>query len=329
VVDEQGRKMSKSLGNTILPQQVIKESGAEVLRLWVSMMDYGDEVRVGKAVLGRTVEAYRKIRNTFRYLLATLADFDPGRHQLARERLQEVDRFALARYATLAAGIRKAYDAYDFQSVFQAINEFMTVDLSAFYLDVSKDRLYTFAADAPERRSAQTAQYVMADGLTRLVAPILSITADEIWRHLPGSREASVHLSVFPADTETWRDDGLVERWSRLLEIRSVVNGALEESRQQKAIGTALQARVSVAASGEDMSLLERHAADLPMLFLTSTVALERRDAGDVSVTVTRADGQKCPRCWRYVTETATDGEMTGLCMRCVNAVGGSLVSTR
>jgi isoleucyl-tRNA synthetase len=329
VVDEQGRKMSKSLGNTILPQQVIKESGAEVLRLWVSMMDFRDEVRVGKAVLGRTVEAYRKIRNTFRYLLATLADFDPARDQLARERLQEVDRFALARYAALAGGIRQSYDAYDFQSVFQAINEFMTVDLSAFYLDVSKDRLYTFAADAPERRSAQTAQYVIADGLTRLVAPILSITADEIWRHLPGAREDSVHLAVFPADVEAWRDDELVERWGRLLEIRSVVNGALEEARQQKAIGTALQARVSVAAGGEDMDLLERHAGDLPMLFMTSAVALDRRDAGGISVAVSRADGQKCPRCWRYVTETATDGEVTGLCMRCVNAVGGSLVSTR
>jgi isoleucyl-tRNA synthetase len=329
VVDEQGRKMSKSLGNTILPQQVIKESGAEVLRLWVSMMDYGDEVRVGKAVLGRTVEAYRKIRNTFRYLLATLADFDPAADRLPRERLQEVDRYALARYAALAAGIRQAYEAYDFQSVFQAINEFMTVDLSAFYLDVSKDRLYTFAAGAPERRSAQTAQYVIADGLTRLVAPVLSITADEIWRHLPGSREESVHLAVFTADTESWRDDALVERWSGLLEVRSTVNAALEDARQQKAIGTALQARVTIAASGTTMDLLERHAADLPMLFLTSAVDLNRRDSGELSVEVARADGQKCPRCWRYVTETATDGEMTGLCLRCVNAVGGSLVSAR
>jgi isoleucyl-tRNA synthetase len=329
VVDEQGRKMSKSLGNVVAPQQVIKDSGAEVLRLWVSMVDYRDEVRLGKAVLTRTVEAYRKIRNTFRYLLSTLADFEPASHQVARDRMQEVDRFALARYAALAAGIRQAYDDYDFQAVFHALNEFMTVDLSAFYLDVSKDRLYTLAADAPERRSAQTAQYVIADGLTRLVAPILSITADEIWQHLSGAREDSVHLAVFPTDTEAWRDDGLVERWSRLLEIRSVVNGALEEARQQKAIGTALQARVTVAAGGPDMDLLERHAADLPMLFMTSAVALERRESGGLAVAVARADGQKCPRCWRYVTETATDGEMTGLCMRCVNAVGGSLVSAR
>ncbi len=329
VVDEQGRKMSKSLGNVVAPQQVIKDSGSEVLRLWVSMVDYRDEVRLGKAVLTRTIEAYRKIRNTFRYLLSTLADFDPARDQVAREHLQEVDRFALARYAALAAGIRQAYDAYDFQAVFHAINEFMTVDLSAFYLDVSKDRLYTFAADARERRSAQTAQYVMADGLTRLIAPILSVTADEIWAHLPGTREASVHLAVFPADAEAWRDDRLIEDWSRLLDVRSRVNAVLEEARQQKAIGTALQAQVTVAAAGDVMDLLERHAADLPMLFMTSSVGLERRDAGDLSVTVARADGQKCPRCWRYVTETATDGEMTGLCMRCVNAVGGSLVSAR
>ena len=329
VVDEQGRKMSKSLGNTILPQQVIKDSGAEVLRLWVSMMDYSDEVRVGKSVLTRTVEAYRKIRNTFRYLLSTLADFDPARDQVPPDRMEAIDRFALARYAALAAGIRQAYDAYDFQAVFHAINEFMTVDLSAFYLDVSKDRLYTFAAGSTERRSAQTAQYVIADGLTRLIAPILSITADEVWRHLPGPREDSVHLAVFARDSDTWRDDALVERWTRLLDVRSTVNAALEEARQQKTIGTALQAQVTVSASGDLMDLLEKHAADLPMLFMTSAVSLERRDAGDVAVAVSRADGQKCPRCWRYVTETATDGEMTGLCMRCVNAVGGSLVSAR
>jgi len=329
VVDEHGRKMSKSLGNVVGPQQVIKDSGAEVLRLWVSMVDYRDEVRLGKAVLTRTIEAYRKIRNTFRYLLSTLADFDPARDQVAREQLQEVDRFALARYAALAAGIRQSYDAYDFQAVFHAINEFMTVDLSAFYLDVSKDRLYTFAADAPERRSAQTAQYVMADGLARLIAPILSITADEIWRHLPGSREASVHLALFPTDTEAWRDEALAARWEQLLDVRSAVNAALEDARQKKEIGTALQARVVVSASGDLLALLERHVAELPMLFMTSAVDIQPAASGELAVTVARADGEKCPRCWRYVTDTVPDGAMAGLCRRCVAAVGGAVVPAR
>ena len=233
------------------------------------------------------------------------------------------------RYAEVARGIRQAYDAYDFQSVFHALNEYMTVDLSAFYLDVSKDRLYTFAADSPERRSAQTAMYVIADGLTRLVAPILSMTADEIWAHLPGSREASVHLAVFPSGTDAWLDDELAGRWGRLLEVRGAVNAVLEDARQQKTIGTALQARVSIAASGELGALVERHAADLPMLFMTSAVRVEQRASGDLTVAVARADGEKCPRCWRYVTDTVAEGELAGLCGRCVSAVGGVVAPAR
>ena len=200
VVDEHGHKMSKSLGNVVSPQQVIKDSGAEVLRLWVSMVDYRDEVRLGKEVLSRTIEAYRKIRNTFRYLLSNLYDFDPATDAVAPGEMPAVDRYALSAYARLAGDVRRAYEAYNFQAIFHAINEFVTVDLSAFYLDVSKDRLYTFGARSRERRSAQTAVMIIADGLARLLAPILSVTADEIWLQLPGQREASVHLSEFPAD---------------------------------------------------------------------------------------------------------------------------------
>ncbi len=187
LIDVDGRKMSKSLGNTILPQEVIKESGAETLRLWVAMSDFRDELRVGKQILQRVVEAYRKIRNTGRYLLANLYDFDPARDQLAPQDLQEVDRYALARYAEVARDVLAAYDSYDFPTIFQRINQLATVDLSAFYADVSKDRLYTFAPASPERRSAQTAMYLIADGLARLLAPILPVTADELWRHLPGT----------------------------------------------------------------------------------------------------------------------------------------------
>ncbi|MGH9370269.1 MAG: isoleucine--tRNA ligase, partial [Vicinamibacterales bacterium] len=188
LIDVDGRKMSKSLGNTIQPQEVIRESGAETLRLWVAMSDFREELRVGKQILQRVIEAYRKIRNTCRYLLANLYDFDPARDAIPLPALPEVDRYALARYGEVARDLLEAYDAYDFPTIFQRINQLTTVDLSAFYADVSKDRLYTFAPASPERRSAQTAMYQIADGLARLIAPILPVTADEMWRHLPGQR---------------------------------------------------------------------------------------------------------------------------------------------
>jgi isoleucyl-tRNA synthetase len=323
VVDLHGRKMSKSLGNVVSPQQVIKESGAEVLRLWVAMVDYRDEVRLGKEVLARTVEAYRKIRNTFRYLLSNLYDFDPAVHAVPKEQMLAVDRYALSRYATLADVVRHAYEAFDFQTIFHAVNTFMTVDLSAFYLDVSKDRLYTFGPSSVERRSAQTAQYIIADGLTRLIAPILSITSEEVWARLPGPREESVHLAVFPSDPGAWRDRALDDEWQQLLAVRGAVNAALERARQQKDIGNALSADVSVAASGATADLLDRYRDDLPMLFITSAATVTRRADEGLEVTVVPAAGGKCPRCWRFVTELPPGVDHTDLCRRCEAAVGG------
>ena len=323
LIDLEGRKMSKSVGNSIAPATVIKESGADILRLWVSMSDYREEIRVSKEILARVVEAYRKIRNTFRYLLANLYDFDPTRDQLPTSRLLEVDRFVLARYAERARTMTRNYQAYDFQTIFQTINDFVTTDLSAFYLDVSKDRLYTFRADSVERRSAQTAQYVLADGLCRIIAPILSMTADEIWRQLPGPREASVHLAEFPGGLEGWIDESLDARWTRLLGIRDVVNLALEGARQRKEIGTALAAQVTIRASPTDLELLERYSADLPMLFITSAITIEA-GTGPTEAIVTRAPGEKCPRCWRMVELIVEQGDATGLCERCADAVGGA-----
>ena len=188
LIDVDGRKMSKSLGNVIQPQDVIKESGAEILRLWVAMSDFREELRVGKQILQRVIEAYRKFRNTLRYLASNLYDFDPATDRVPLERMQEVDRFILSRYgADRGVGRCAATSDYDYPAIFQTLNQFLTVDLSAFYADVSKDGLYTFAAASPERRSAQTAMFVMADGLARLLAPILPVTADELWRHLPAS----------------------------------------------------------------------------------------------------------------------------------------------
>jgi isoleucyl-tRNA synthetase len=329
VVDLHGRKMSKSLGNVVAPQQVIAESGAEVLRLWTAMVDYRDEVRLGKEVLSRTVEAYRKIRNTFRYLLSNLYDFEPSRDRVTAAKLLDVDRFVLSCYARLAADVTQAYERYEFQSIFHAINEFMTVDLSAVYLDVSKDRLYTFGADSRERRSAQTAVYVMADGLTRLVAPVLSITAEDVWARLPGAREESVHVAHFPADAAQWRDDALEAEWRQLLDVRERVNAVLEGARQRKEIGNALSAHVSITAPDPVASLLERHRDELAMWLITSGIAIQKSAAGELTVDVRHADGDKCPRCWRFVTERATAEPVAGLCLRCVDALGATAAHGR
>jgi isoleucyl-tRNA synthetase len=330
VVDEQGRKMSKSLGNVVAPQALMADSGADVLRLWVSMVDIRDEVRLGPEVLARTVEAYRKIRNTFRYLLSNLYDFDPAGDAVPVADLLEVDRYIVSRFGRLAAGAARAYEACDFQAVFHAVSEFVTVDLSAFYLDVSKDRLYTLRPASRERRSAQTAQYLIADGLARLLAPILSVTMEEVWSRLPGPREPSVHLALFARDAAGWFDEDLDGRWEQLLDVRKRVNESLEAARRDKIVGAPLTARVTLSAAGPRLDLLRQYAGDLPMVCIVSAVAVEPGGAGDdLQVRVERAPGEKCPRCWRFVTDRVNDGDLAGVCLRCADAVGDAVVSTR
>ena len=338
VVDEHGRKMSKSLGNQLEPDAVINQSGADVLRLWVAMVDYRDEIRIGKEILARVVEAYRKIRNTMRILVANLHDFDPATDRVPLDQLQDVDRYALARYGQAVEKILKAYDEYDFQTISHTINSFATVDLSAFYIDISKDRLYTFGADSVERRSAQTAVYLMVDGLTRLLAPLLPVTADELWRHLPGAREESVHLADFPADTATLVDEPLLARWKRLLAVREAVNAELERLRREKTVGTSLEATIRLTAGGDVATLLSDARVDLPMLFITSDVVVDEDAAlgagvepgagpyyvetgGAARIEATRSDGTKCERCWRYVPVVSADAAREGLCDRCADAL--------
>jgi isoleucyl-tRNA synthetase len=330
LIDTDGVKMSKSRGNVIAPQEIIKESGAETLRLWVAMSDYREEPRVSKQILARVVEAYRKFRNTLRYLVSNLYDFHPATDRVPLESMQEVDRYILSRYGSTAAAVLRAYAEFDYPTIFQMLNQFLTVDLSAFYADVSKDRLYTFAAGSPERRSAQTAMFVMADGLARLLAPILPVTADELWRFLPPSADAqagkaateeSVHMALFPKDVERLADGAVDEQWGRLRAIRDEVNKSLEEARQAKTIGTSLAAHVRLVASGDTAALLRRHEADLPMLFIASQVSLDTSDADALSVQVIRAEGEKCDRCWRIVPERSADPRFAGVCLRCVDAL--------
>jgi isoleucyl-tRNA synthetase len=241
--------------------------------------------------------------------------------RVSRNDMQEVDRYALDRYAAAASAALRGYERYDYPSIFQTINQFVTVDLSAFYADVLKDRLYTFGAGSLERRSAQTAMYLIADGLARLLAPILPVTADELWRHLPGLREESVHLAEFPTDLDRLAHAELGDRWRQLIAIRDDVNRVLETARQAKEIGTSLAARVSLRAGGEAGALLRRYEADLPMLFIVSQVSLDASGAEGVSVSVARAEGDKCERCWRVLPSLAGDPEAPGLCSRCVSAL--------
>jgi isoleucyl-tRNA synthetase len=326
IVAEDGRKMSKSLGNSIEPQDIMKQSGADILRLWVSMSDYTQEIRLSKKILARAVEAYRKIRNTLRYLVANLYDFDPAVDVVRREDMEEVDRYMLAKYGELATRILRAYAAYDWSTAFQAINSFTTVDLSAFYADVSKDRLYTLAARSKERRSGQTALYTIADGLTRLLAPILTFTADEVWKYLPGKRDSSVHMAVFPsqADLDVWVDAELVSRWTMLAAVRERVLAQIEPLRKDKQIGSSLQAKVTITAPQSELALLRQYAAQLPMIFIVSDVELvagSPADDGQPRIAITRAGGTKCVRCWRYVPAVSSDAAWAGLCERCQEAL--------
>ena len=333
VVDEQGRKMSKSIGNTIEPQEVISKSGAEILRLWASMVDYREELRIGPEILARVVEAYLKLRNTLRILVANLYDFTPEKDALPVDQLHELDRFALARYAEVASRVIRAYDEYDFPAVPQAVNSLITADVSAFYVDVSKDRLYTMAPKSTARRSVQTALYTMADGLARLIAPIVPVTADELWRFLPGKREDSVHLADFPSGLDALVDPALSERWQRLMKLRDAVNIEIERLRQAKVVGKSLEAKVEVRATGRLATLLERYRDDLPTLFITSDVIVSGApSAGDgtvykesddswATIVVSRADGVRCDRCWRYVPAVSTDPASPGLCRRCEDAL--------
>jgi isoleucyl-tRNA synthetase len=325
LIDLEGRKMSKSVGNVIAPQDVIKESGAEIIRLWVAMSEFTEELRVSREILTRVVDVYRKLRNTCRILVANLYDFDPAADAVPLEQLDAVDRFALARYGEAAQRMLRAYDAYDFSTVAQALNTLMTVDLSAFYVDVTKDRMYTLHPKSHERRSTQTAMHIICDGLARLLAPILPVTADDLWRHIPGPRAESVHLEDFPK-VDHLPDASIAGTWERLLAVRETVNAALEDKRKEKIIGNSLGARVVITASGPVASLLENSQTHLPMLFNVSDVALHAgpaEGADAVTVVVEKAPGTKCARCWRFVASVRSEPEWSGICDRCRNALAG------
>src|SRR5213594_2201273 len=329
-VDCEGRKMSKSLGNYIALDELLPRYGAEILRLWVAAEDYTQDIRVSLEILDRLADAYRRIRNTFRFLLGNLADFDPARDRQSYARLDEVVRWILDRLGRLIGRVTRAYEEYQFHVVFHSTHNFCAVDLSAQYLDIIKDRLYTSAADDPRRRAAQTACYDIFSALARLMAPILTFTAEEAWRHAPGVKAESVHLERFPEVSREWLDDTLAREWGRLLEVRREVTKALETARAQGLIGSGLEARLRVAAAPEDLpELLRAKRALLPTLFIVSQVELggartsaavqyESQEIPGLVIGVDKARGRKCQRCWTWSERV---GEHRGLCERCVPVV--------
>ncbi len=334
VVDGIGKKMSKSAGNVVAPQEVIDRYGAEILRLWVAAEDYREDVRISTEILAQLVEAYRKIRNTSRFLLGNLYDFDPDQHRVEDRALWEIDRWALYRLANLTGRVLKSYEDFEFHGVFHALNNFCAVDMSALYLDILKDRLYTAAKNSMERRAAQRTLCEILVTLCRLMAPILSFTAEEVWQHLPATARdtESIHLAKFPSVEARYLDSDLASRWERLLAVREEVARALEMARKERQIGSSLEAEVKLYTQGGLMEFLRGYLKDLPMVFIVSGVTLAELPANrsdilwsqsieDLGVKVVQATGQKCERCWNYCPSVGQDTHHPTLCDRCVKVI--------
>jgi len=303
---------------------VINKHGAEILRLWVAATDFREDIRISQEILTQLAEAYRKIRNTCRFLLSNLYDFSPSDGPVREEDLWEIDRWALHRLHLLNEKIQRAYGEAEFHMIFHALNNFCAVDLSAFYLDILKDRLYASAAKSPARRAAQSVLLETLTTLVRLMAPILSFTAEEVWSYIPADlRPAeSVHLTEFPPVKEVYPD--LAEPWARLIAVREEAARVLEQMRKEKKIGNSLEAQVTLRAGAALFQLLEARRDFLPSLLLVSQVDLSRSDAlpqNDLKVEAGPARGMKCDRCWIYREDVGGDPSHPTLCRRCLEAV--------
>jgi isoleucyl-tRNA synthetase len=325
-LDEQGRAMSKSLGNGVDPVDIAERMGGEIVRLWVASIDFREDMAASENLMARCAELYRKLRNTFRFLLGNLNGFDPARDRVPESELLPLDQYMLARTRELTEKIRGWYEDFEFHRVYQAINDFAIVDLSSFYLDVLKDRMYTFAPTSKARRSAQTVLWQITEALVRLVTPILSFTADEVWEYLPAvpGREASVHLALFPKPEEIFSQDPakLLEEWKQIFAVRDEALRVLEEARQAKRIGKGLEADIEIAASGELLVLLQRHSAGLKEIINVSGVkVIESKPDVPLAITALPASGHKCARCWNFMPEVSAYGIWQNVCTRCHNAL--------
>jgi len=330
VLDGEGRKMSKSLGNVMIPAKVMNQLGADILRLWVASVDFQADVRVSDAILKQVTEGYRKIRNTFRFLLGNLADFNPETDALSYEELREVDQFMMIKLNKLIKTVTESYDKYEFSTIYHNINNFCTLDLSAFYLDFSKDVLYIEATNNKERRAIQTVLYESLISLTKLVAPILPHTADEVWDHISSVKEESVQLTDFPESTVYENSDAVEEKWNKFLAVRDDVLKALEEARNQKVIGKSLAAKVTLYVNEEVDTLLNSIQENLQQLFIVSGFEIagkydnapeEALKLENAAIVVSKADGETCERCWTVTTDIGTVEAHPTLCERCAHVV--------
>ena len=330
VLDGQGRKMSKSVGNVVAPEDVIKKFGADVLRLWCAAQDYRGDNRISQEILTRVAEAYRRIRNTCRYILGNIHDFDPAVHTVPFEKMSELDQWALHQLEMLKERALDAYREYEFHIIYQEVTSFCSVEMSSFYLDILKDRMYTCRSDSLERLSAQTVMCQILDVLVRLLAPILSFTSDEVWRRMPSLSKESVHLASLPSLNPEWKSDELATRWSRIIKVRADVSKALELARASKVIGHSLDATVAIVAPSELLEFLRHYESELKSIFIVSKVVLSDSLQGEswssesvegLKIQVTAALGEKCERCWRYSEELGKDSNHPTICPKCAKAV--------
>ena len=331
VVDGKGRKMSKSLGNGINTDDIIKKYGAEILRLWAISADYTSDMRISDKVLRQLTEVYRKIRNTIRFMLGNLSDFDPKNDVMKYSDLEEIDRWALLRLERLKEKVTEAYESYQYHLIFHLVHNFCVVDMSNQYMDIIKDRLYTFKADSRERRSAQTAIYIILNDMIKLIAPVLSFTAEEVWSYIPHSEEdnsASIQLTDWPKPNNEYVDVKLEERWNKLMDIRSEVTKALETARNEKIIGNSLDAEVILYPSDSIKDTVDYFHDQLATLFIVSkvTVADVKAVSDDIDYTsdclkvkIKMAPGKKCNRCWMYSETVGQDPEHPDICQKCVS----------
>jgi isoleucyl-tRNA synthetase len=322
-LDEQGRAMSKSLGNGVDPIDIAKRMGGEIVRLWVASVDFREDTAASENLMQRCAEIYRKLRNTFRFLLGNLSGFEPERDRIAEADLLPLDRYMLARTRELTEQVLGWYAAFEFHRIYHAVTEFAVADLSSFYLDVLKDRMYTFAPTSHERRSAQTVLWQITETLVRLVAPILSFTADEVWEYLPKveGREASVHLAQFPKPEEVFSEDPapLLAEWKQIFAVRDETLRVLEDARKAKQIGKALEAELEISAAGEQLALLQRHAGGLKEIVNVSRVTVI--EGSELKVNALPASGHKCARCWNFMPEVGNYGIWENVCTRCQDAL--------
>ena len=329
VVDESGDKMSKSKGNGINPHDVINTNGADILRMWIAAADYRTDVKISKVILSQLSEGYRKIRNTARYIIGNISDFNPDTDSVKYEDMLEFDKWALIKLNELVKKSLNAYENFEYHVLYHSVVNFCVVDMSSFYLDVLKDRLYTEKADSKARRSAQTAMYIILDSLVRLVAPIISFTAEEIWSFMPHSKDCnteSIFLNDMPKANDLYADEAIEAKYGDIFTLRADVQKVLEAARNQKIIGKSLDAKAELTASGAKYEFLKKVEDELADMFIVSEVTVsegEPENAGDfgVGIKISAADGEKCERCWKFDTSVGEDGEHPTLCKRCAEVI--------